>query len=317
MSRISQLDRSMIHDCVDAMIAKTLNGTIVSWNSAAERMFGYTAQETLGHSILAIVPKELVGEESAILDRLARGHPIQDMRTVRLHKSGMRLAVTMTISPLRDRVGEVIGVSSIVRRPVHLTAHSLELLRLAYQDPLTTLSNRTHLLDRLDQTMRRHERTGYYGAIVFIDLDNFKQVNDNAGHAAGDHVLIQCARRMQSVLREYDTVARWGGDEFVILIEDLDNDPVESLNKAHSIASKLHRALQDPYVYQAHRYVCNPSIGVTCFLALGYPLQQVIEAADQAMYQAKLEGKNRLHIDTSCLEPNNLEVGQHSDTTLA
>lgn len=220
MSRIAQLTHSMIHDCVDAMIAKTLTGTIVSWNSAAERMFGYTVQETLGHTILTIVPPELVGEETAILDRLAQGQSIQDLRTLRLHKNGQRVPVTMTISPLRDRAGEVIGASTIVRRPLNIADSQPELLRLAYQDPLTSLSNRTHLLDRLEQTMRRNDRTHQYGAVIFIDLDNFKQVNDSAGHAAGDRVLIKCARRMQATLREYDTVARWGGDEFVIMIED-------------------------------------------------------------------------------------------------
>ncbi len=315
MSRITQLTHSMIHDCVDAMIAKTLTGTIVSWNSAAERIFGYSPQEAVGRSILTIVPQELAGEEAAILDRLALGQCIQDLRTARLRKDGQRIDVAMTISPLRDRAGEVIGASSIIRQPLHMNDRALELLRLAYQDPLTSLSNRTHLLDRLDQTMRRHERTGHYGAVLFIDLDNFKQVNDSAGHAAGDRVLIKCARRMQAALREYDTVARWGGDEFVIMIEDLDTDHTLCLNKARNIAAKLQKALRKPYAYKGNQFICHASIGVKSFRGVEHPLQQVIEAADQAMYQAKLSGKNCLHINFD--QPNDSTDAKRSTSAAA
>lgn len=315
MSRLAQLTHSIIHDCVDGMIAKTLTGTIVSWNSAAERMFGYTAQEMLGHSILTIVPPELAGEESAILDRLAQGHGIQDLQTTRLHKNGQRIAVTMTISPLRDRSGEVIGASTIVRQPMSAADTQPELLRLAYQDPLTSLSNRTHLLDRLEQTMRRDQRTGQYGAIFFIDLDNFKRVNDSAGHAAGDQVLIKCARRMQAVVREYDTVARWGGDEFVIMVEDLDADFDISIDRTRSIAAKLLLALRKPYTYKGKNFSCHPSIGVTCFRGVMQPVQQVIDAADQAMYQAKLAGKNCVHINGN--KPNDTLDAKRSATAAA
>ena len=122
MSRLAQLTHSMIHDCVDAMIAKTLAGTIVSWNSAAERLFGYAEQDVLGHSIHSIVPPELVGEESAILDRLAQGQRVQDLHTHRLNKSGQRIAVTMTISPLRDRDGQVIGASGLTKMDFNTVA---------------------------------------------------------------------------------------------------------------------------------------------------------------------------------------------------
>jgi len=297
MSRLVQLAYSMIDDCVDAMIAKTLAGTIVSWNSSAERLFGYTKQEALGRSILTIVPPELIGEESAILDRLAQGQRVQDLYTHRLNRNGQRMAVSMTISPLRDRDGEVIGASSIVRERSSIADNQPELLRLAYQDPLTSLSNRTHLIDRLEQAMRRDQRTRHYGAVLFIDLDNFKQVNDSAGHAAGDHVLIACARRMRSVLREYDTIARWGGDEFIAMIEDLDTELGASINKARGIAEKLLQALRKPHVCNGRSFACHPSIGVTCFRGVVQPVQQVIDIADRAMYRAKLAGKNCIHID--------------------
>jgi diguanylate cyclase (GGDEF)-like protein/PAS domain S-box-containing protein len=289
----------MIHDCVDAMIAKTLSGTIVSWNAAAERMFGYTSQDAIGRTVLTIVPPELVGEESAILDRLAQGQPIQDFYTLRLHKNGQRIPVTMTISPLRDRAGHVIGAATIVRQPISARGNALELLRMAYHDPLTSLSNRTHLLDRLELAMQHNERTHHYGAVFFIDLDSFKQVNDAAGHAAGDRVLIKCARRIQSVLREYDTVARWGGDEFVIMIEDLGEGFDASSDKAQDVAAKLLGVLRKHYTFKGKSFTCHPSIGVACFRGVTHPTQHVIDLADQAMYQAKLAGKNRIYVDRS------------------
>lgn len=315
MSRLSQLSYSMIHDCVDAMIAKTLAGTIVSWNAAAETLFGYTEQEALGHSISFIVPPELVGEEAAILDRLAQGQRVQDLHTHRMNKGGHRIAVTMTISPLRDRDGQVIGASTIVRERASIADNQPDLLRLAYQDPLTSVSNRTHLLDRLEQAMRRNERSHHFGAVLFIDLDNFKQVNDSASHAAGDCVLIKCARRMQSVLREYDTVARWGGDEFVALIDELDTDFNTSTEKARSIAHKLLDILRKPYTYKSQNFICNPSIGVACFRGVVQPIQRVIDAADQAMYQAKLAGKNDVHVDHRNV--NDAVQGQTSATAAA
>lgn len=315
MSRLSQLTYSMIHDCVDAMIAKTLAGTIVSWNSAAERLFGYTEQEALGHSILFIVPPELMGEESAVLDRLAQGQRVEDLHTHRFNRDGQRIPVTMTISPLRDRDGQVIGASSIVRERASLADNQPELLRLAYQDPLTSVSNRTHLLDRLEQAMRRTERTQHFGALIFVDLDNFKQVNDTASHAAGDRVLVKCARRMQSVLREYDTVGRWGGDEFVALIEELDTDFNASLDKARNIATKLLRVLRKPYAYKGQNFVCNPSIGVSCFRGVVMPQQRVIDAADHAMYQAKLAGKNDVRVDRRNI--NDATSGKTAQTVAA
>lgn len=297
MSRINQLAYSMIHDCVDAIIAETLTGTIVSWNLAAEKMFGYSEKEALGRSILILVPKELHDEESTILECLSRGQRLQEFHTSRLHKDGRRIPVVFTISPLMDKSGQVIGASTIVRLAINSMRSERELLAMAYHDSLTALSNRAHLLDRLEQAMRRDERSHRFGAIVFIDLDDFKAVNDNAGHLMGDRVLIKCARRLEGVLREYDTIARWGGDEFVILIEDLDEDLEPSIEKAQGIASKILRALRRSYTFDGQTFTCPPSIGIACFRGVTQPILKVIENADRAMYKAKMAGKGCIHID--------------------
>ncbi len=297
MTRLEQLAYSMIHDCVDAIIAKTLTGTIVSWNAAAEEIFGYSERETLGHSIMLLVPPDRADEEIEILERLNRGERIQDFATVRVHKNGSRIPVILTISPIRDDAGNVIGAAKIARVASDTTLSRSQLQSLAFHDPLTGASNRTQLVDRLMQAMRRNERSRQHGAVLFIDLDNFKDVNDTAGHLAGDKVLMACAQRMQSVLRECDTVARWGGDEFIVMIEALDPDTDRSLDIVRKISLKLLNVLRKPYEVDDRMFGCPPSIGACLFRGIAQPIDVVIQRADHAMYHAKLAGKNFMHID--------------------
>lgn len=297
MTRLEQLTFSMIQDCVDAIIAKTLTGAIVSWNTAAEQIFGYKEREVLGHSIMLLVPPEKQQEEVEILERLNRGEGIHDLATVRMHKNGTRIPVMLTISPIRDDAGHVIGAAKIARVMRESTLTQSQLQSLAFHDSLTGASNRTQLADRLVQAMRREERSHQYGGVLFVDLDNFKKVNDSAGHLAGDKVLVACAQRMRSVLRECDTVARWGGDEFVVMVEDLDQDISRSLDIMRKIAAKLLNELRKPYEVDDKVFTCPPSIGACLFRGIGQSTDAVIQRADQAMYTAKLAGKNSIHID--------------------
>lgn len=297
MTRIDRLTYSIIHDCIDAIIAKTMTGAIVSWNTAAEQLFGYTEGEAVGRSIAMLVPPDKSGEELEILARLGGGERIQDYATVRLHKDGSRIPVLLTISPIYDSAGNVIGASKIVRVANEALAKQNELQALAYRDQLTGISNRAHLIDRLGHVMRRDERSHRYGGVLFVDLDNFKRVNDTAGHLAGDKVLVTCAQRMQATVRECDTVARWGGDEFVVMVEDLDQDLNRALEIVRKIANKLLMALRKPYDIDNKIFECSPSIGACLFRGVSQPIDIVIQHADQAMYRAKLAGKNAIHID--------------------
>jgi diguanylate cyclase (GGDEF)-like protein len=120
---------------------------------------------------------------------------------------------------------------------------------------------------------------------------------------------------MQAALREYDTIARWGGDEFVIIVEDLDSDFQTSLQRAQNIAANLLQALRKPYTYKGRTFVCHPSIGVACFRGVMQPVQQVIDDADHAMYQAKLAGKNRVHIN--CNPPDDTLNAKRSENVAA
>lgn len=292
MISAEEISRSMIQDCVAPVIAKDINDKIISFNKAAEKMLGYQAGEILGRSIMTLVAAERSQEELSIIPRLAQNERICDLTTVRLHKDGHLVPVALTISPILDANQTLIGACNIMRPCMADALIDKDLLYLAFRDPLTGLSNRTHLLDRLNYIMRRNERTQKHAGVFFIDLDNFKTVNDTAGHEAGDKLLKQCARRLQSTLREYDTIARWGGDEFLVLIDNLPEKRVRALELLEQISQNLLHVLRKPYLLDAKEFHCSATIGVSLFQGVVHPIESIINQADRAMYQVKLSGKN-------------------------
>ena len=172
-----------------------------------------------------------------------------------------------------------------------------EIRKLAFYDVLTELPNRRLLGDRLDHAMAASKRSGRYGALMFADLDNFKPLNDKHGHNMGDLLLIEVARRITGCLREMDTVARFGGDEFVVLLGELDASRHESMLQAGVVAEKIRAALAETYrlimpevgILQHH---CTSSIGVTLFSNHEESATEILKHADMAMYQAKAAGRN-------------------------
>ena len=180
---------------------------------------------------------------------------------------------------------------------------TLQLRTLAFYDTLTKLPNRRMLEDRLGQALSASNRTGRFGALMFLDLDNFKPLNDKYGHAYGDLLLIEAARRISSCMRAMDTVARFGGDEFVVMISELDVDKAESIKQVGIIAEKIRTALGEVYVLHLQaegkagvvvEHHCTSSIGIALFLNDESGQDVILTHADQAMYQAKEEGRNRI-----------------------
>jgi diguanylate cyclase (GGDEF)-like protein len=172
---------------------------------------------------------------------------------------------------------------------------------LAFYDSLTDLPNRRLLIDRLRQSLAVQKRNLWFGAVIFIDLDNFKQLNDRHGHAVGDLLLIQTADRLRGCVREMDTVARFGGDEFVMIINELEIDKAKSRLLAGSIAEKIRTALSKPFVLNAQgpgkdgktvEHLCSASIGVAVFNSGDGNEDDILNWADHAMYRAKEAGKN-------------------------
>ncbi|MCZ4562925.1 EAL domain-containing protein [Rhodococcus sp. IEGM 1401] len=210
----------------------------------------------------------------------------------------------------RGPSGEVSEVLSVVREVTDVVEAELALERAALQDPLTGLPNRMLLLDRIGSAIARGESTGAAAAVLFCDLDGFKRVNDTGGHAAGDAVLVEVARRLRSVLRANDSIARVGGDEFVLVVDALPaergTDKRAGAGLAERVAERIRAVLAAPIVYQGSQYVVSASVGMV-LVRKGASAQEVLRDADSAMYRAKQLGKDRIELFDDALRANALE----------
>lgn len=424
---------SIVFSSQDAIISKNLDGIVTSWNRGAEKVFGYSAAEIVGQPILMLIPDERRDEEDRVLAAIRQGKSIEHYETTRIRKGGRPIGVSVTVSPIRDHQGRIIGASKIARdmserrqmedalreqeesfrliaenldgfvatldidgrrlynspsyarllgkrailgtlslddvhpgdrervsrafrdtvatgisqhleyrflmadggicllesrsgvirddkgrtRRVVVVSHDVterrqaeeKIHHLAFHDPLTQLPNRLMLHDRLDHAMAASKRSGCYGALMFLDLDNFKPLNDTHGHKAGDLLLIEVTARLKSCVREMDTVARFGGDEFVVLLSELHADRDQSTSQAERIAEKIRLTLSEPYrliIKQdgtandttiVHR--CTVSIGVVLFIGREESADDIVKWADAAMYQAKADGRNSIRLHDS------------------
>jgi len=188
----------------------------------------------------------------------------------------------------------VIANKELVFQNQEKEKRAAELNNLAFYDPLTGLPNRRLLVDRLHRALDISARNGLEGAVMFIDLDNFKDINDTIGHDFGDLLLQQIAQRLESSLRKSDTVARLGGDEFVLILEELSKQPIKAATLAKAVGDKILAAINQPYHLATHEYHCTASIGATLFSDHHQSAEELLKRADIAMYQAKQTGHNTL-----------------------
>ncbi|MDO8989519.1 MAG: EAL domain-containing protein [Sideroxyarcus sp.] len=209
-------------------------------------------------------------------------------------KNGEIYPERLTITAVENRNGAVINyVASLSDITLHKAAEE-EIKTLAFFDPLTRLPNRRLLLDRLQQALASSSRSAKAGAILFIDLDNFKNLNDTLGHDIGDLLLQQVADRLESCVREGDTVARIGGDEFVVMLEGLSSELIEAASQTEIVGWKIIAALNQPYQLDKYEAHSTPSMGATLFDGRPQIIDDLFKQADIAMYQAKKSGRNTL-----------------------
>ena len=207
---------------------------------------------------------------------------------------------------IRDGDGKVVRVVVVSNDITERKQAEEQIHNLAFYDTLTRLPNRRMLSDRLRQAMAATKRSGCHGALMFLDLDNFKPINDAHGHAVGDLLLSEAARRIASCVRGVDTVARFGGDEFVVLLNELDVDKAKSAAQAGMVAEKIRARLAEPYVLPVRQeggvaemrleHQCTSSIGLVLFLDHEHAEEDLLRWADIAMYQAKDDGRNRIRL---------------------
>ena len=203
--------------------------------------------------------------------------------------------------PIKDAGGKVSKLMGITEDITERKRAEEQIYDLAFHDSLTRLPNRRLLNDRLEQAMAASKRSGLYGALMILDMDNFKPLNDEHGHYVGDLLLVEVAHRISSCVREMDTVARFGGDEFMVMLGELDMDTAESARQAGMVAEKIRNALAKPYALNIRRegnaemtieHHCTSSIGVVLFTSHENSAEDIIKYADIAMYQAKESGGN-------------------------
>lgn len=283
--------KAMVESADDAVIGKTIDGVITTWNPAATRLYGYAAEEAIGQPISLIAP-DRVDELRDILERLRRGEPVERMETTRTRKDGTPVEVTVTISPIRDRHGHVIGATSIAHDITERKRVEQQLHHAALHDALTDLPNRAYLVERVSQAQARVRRDpNYQFAVLFIDSDNFKAVNDSFGHATGDRLLTEIATRLRTCVRPHDVVARLGGDEFAVLLEE-----IVGRADAERAARRVRDTLAAPVSLQGRDIVATASIGVALNQPGAKASQDLLHDADLAMYHAKQEGGARFKV---------------------
>ncbi|MCA0184899.1 MAG: diguanylate cyclase, partial [Proteobacteria bacterium] len=271
---------------------------IVRVNQAFTAMTGYTARDAVGQTP-RILRSGRHGPEfyRRLREGLARdGFWRGEMWNRR--KNGEIFVEWVTISTVRDRLGRVTHyVAAFSDITEHKKAEE-QIHQLAFYDPLTHLPNRRLFHDRFEQALAASARSGSRGALVFLDLDGFKGLNDSRGHVVGDQLLTEVARRLSLCVRESDTVARLGGDEFVVILEDLDDGEQAATAHADRVAEKLRAVLGQPYLLaspeggEAVTHRCTASIGVCLFQGHGQSRDELIRRADVAMYDAKSAGRN-------------------------
>ncbi len=405
---------AIVESSADAIIGKTLDGIVTSWNQAAQRMFGYSATEIVGRTLYELIPPEGQEEDGKLLDAIRRGESISPFETQWVCKNGRRIDVSVTASPIRDKEGKIIGVAKIARditerkRTQAAVAESRHLLQtiidtapirvfwkdlalrymgcnpafardagktspdevvgkddyqmgwadqaeqyreddrkvlesgkpklfyeeslttpdgktmwvqsakvplknrdnetigllgtyaditarkqaeghiqyLAHYDALTGLPNRSQLDDRARYALSLAQRSREPVALMFLDLDHFKDINDTLGHTVGDALLVELAKRLGLLLRDEDTVSRLGGDEFIFLLHGID-----AQGAAH-VAQKVLEAIARPYRIEQYDLNVTGSIGIALFPGDGANLETLYKNADAAMYRAKQEGRN-------------------------
>jgi diguanylate cyclase (GGDEF)-like protein/PAS domain S-box-containing protein len=290
-----RLSKAIVDSTDDAIVSKTLDGVIESWNPSAERIFGYTASEAIGNSLRILLPADRMHEEDEILARIRKGEKVENFETVRRCKDGRLIHTAVSISPILGDKGQVIGASKIARDITATVAARDEINELAFYDRLTGLPNRRLVLDRLRQAIAANLRSRKYGALLLVDLDQFKTLNDTLGHELGDLLLQQIARRLPKCVREADTLARIGGDEFMVMLVDLSENAVEAATQAEFVGGKILATFEQTFQLVESEHRAAASIGVTLFGGgQNEEGNQAFKRAELAMYQAKEAGRSTL-----------------------
>jgi len=282
-------------DSLEAIAITDARRTILRVNPAFTRITGYEPHEAIGRTPGQLLDSGRHGREFYDAMHAALEHERHWQGELwNRRKDGELYLEWLSVTAVTDEDGAIENYVAVFtditqKRKADETIH-----RLAFYDPLTELPNRRLLRDRLQQAMQSSECSRRHAAVLFIDLDRFKILNDTRGHEVGDLLLVEVARRLTAAVRASDTVARQGGDEFVIVVGDLGDDGAQAKEQVERIVEGLRASLNRPYQLAGHEHYSTPSIGVHVFVGRQTSADELLERADVAMYQAKRSGRNRV-----------------------
>ncbi len=278
----------------EGMLVTNADARILRVNEAFTRITGYTAAESVGKTPRLLQSSRHDPDFFAQMWARITQQGYWEGEIWNRRKNGEIFPEWLTVTAVRDDIGRVTHYVGTLTDISQRKQDEEAIRRLAFYDPLTGLANRRLLLDRLNQTLTAAARTGRDGALIFIDLDNFKQINDTGGHQIGDLLLEEVARRLTETVRKSDSIARLGGDEFVVLLQDLGADPAQAAALAERVGEKIIAALGMPYMLSGEEHNSTPSLGIAMFNRGSHTAEEILKHADLAMYQAKMAGRNRL-----------------------
>ena len=298
-----------MHDNVWILDVATLRFTYVS--PTVFRMRGFTVDEIKASTIQELLlPQDRERISSLIQERIAEYRATDGSAALfytdeleQPCKNGSTIWTEIVSQFVRNPESGTIELWGVTRDIGARKQYEMEITRLAFHDSLTNLPNRRSLFDRLERVIAESERSRKFVALLFIDLDNFKTVNDIYGHSAGDQLLIEAASRISACIREIDTVARVGGDEFVVLISGLEMDRQRAVEGTRRIAEKIRSRLLEPFAVETGsqhaartlvEHQCSASIGVHLFVGRAEDVDRIVDKADTAMYAAKTGGRNAI-----------------------
>ncbi|MDB5855176.1 MAG: hypothetical protein JWR22_3217 [Herminiimonas sp.] len=280
---------ALLDKAKDAIVVKGMDDVIRFWNKGAERLYGISAEEAVGRPIEKVLFKDPSQLRMAMQLLLERG--AWSGATLERHKNGAELVIENQWTLVCDEDGAPQSVFAIKTDITQRKAAEDAIHSLAFYDPLTGLANRRLLVERLTASLAARAGSERNGAVLYVDLDNFKTLNDTLGHDQGDELLRQAAARIKSCVPEGETVARLGGDEFVVVLDKLEETPAAAAAQATQVGAKILAVFNAPFYIDSSECHSTPSIGIALF-GERQSASELLKRADLAMYQAKAAGRN-------------------------
>jgi diguanylate cyclase (GGDEF)-like protein/PAS domain S-box-containing protein len=287
------LHRNLVETSQDLVWRCDAEGRYTFLNQACEKIYGYRVEEMLGKRFTEFMTPELADRDMKEFMRLLEGGEVSGYETTHISKSGDEIHMLFNARTLFDSAGREVGTQGTAHDNTKRKQAEETIKHLAYHDALTGLANRTLFQDRLTVALAQARRKKQTAAVMFLDLDRFKAVNDTVGHALGDHLLQGVAERLTGLVRDGDTVARVGGDEFALLLQE-----VERAEEVAEVAERVLDALRQPWVLNGQEFRITTSIGIAMFPNDGEDADSLLRNADTAMYRAKEQGRDNFQLYT-------------------